>query len=202
MHHVTIKICGIQNEDSAKTAFDLGADCLGFIFAGGSRKVTPDQVRAILNSLRSSGPFVGVFMNQSPAEVSEIARLSGITHLQLHGNEVPSEFRHIGLPILKAVPVTPEGVVGPSILNGSDYALLDTRIPGRHGGTGTAFDWDHARSSVPQLPFFVAGGLNPSNVRNAIASLLPYGVDVCSGVESNGVKNPDLIARFINEIRR
>lgn len=202
MHGVKIKICGIQDAQTARAAFDLGADYLGFIFAGGPRKVTPEQVCSILSSLPTGTAAVGVFMDQPPEDVLEIVRLSGITHLQLHGEENPSEYRSIGLPILKAVPVTPEGIVGPFPLQGSDFALLDTRIPSQRGGTGKPFNWNNAKSNTPNQPFFVAGGLTPLNVREAIEMLSPYGVDVSSGVEIDGVKNLELISRFIKEIRR
>lgn len=202
MTRVRVKLCGMQNLDSAKTALSLGVDYLGFIFAGGPRMVTPDQVRWILSSLPQGTPAVGVFMNQSASVVSEMAGLSGITHLQLHGDEDPAEFHHIGLPILKAVPVTPEGIVGSCKLKMADFALLDTRIAGHSGGTGKAFDWHNAKPHIPKVPFFVAGGLNPLNVRAAMEALTPYGVDVCSGVETQGEKNPELMARLMKEIRR
>lgn len=197
-----IKICGIKDSAIAKAALASGADYLGFVFAGGKRHMEPDQVRSILSTLPSGTNAVGVFLNQSPQEVLAIVQQSGITHIQLHGDENPEEYRFIGLPIIKAIPVTPEGTVLETRLNGSHYGLLDTRLPGQTGGTGTPFNWAAARSRIPSIPCFLAGGLTPANVREAVDTLSPFAVDVSSGVEKNGVKDPELIHQFIQQIRR
>ncbi len=197
-----IKICGIRDLATAKASLACGADYLGFVFAGGKRHVEPEQVRTILRALPAEISTVGVFLNQPPQEVAEFARQSGITHIQLHGEEKPEDYRFIGLPIIKAIPVTPEGAILDTDLSGSRFGLLDTRIPGRTGGTGTPFNWYAACKQIPPIPCFLAGGLTPGNVREAIETLSPFAVDVSSGVETNGVKNPELIRQFIEEIRR
>lgn len=197
-----IKICGIKDTVTAQAALTYGADYLGFVFAGGKRHMQADQVRAILAELPSGIQAVGVFMNQSPEAVAEMARQSGITHIQLHGEENPADYIFIGRPIIKAIPITPEGTVIETSLARCNYGLLDTRLPDQTGGTGTPFNWSVARNTIPSIPCFLAGGLSPSNVREAIEILSPYAVDVSSGVEKDGVKSPELIRQFIQQIRR
>ncbi len=199
---IRIKICGLKDAPTAQAALAYGADYLGFVFAGGKRHVEADQVRTILAELPSAINTVGVFLNQSPAEVSEMARVSGITHIQLHGDEKPEDYAFIGLPIIKAIPVSPEGSVADTDLTGCRYGLLDTRLPNQTGGTGMPFNWSGARNRMPATPCFLAGGLNAGNIREAIEILSPYGVDVSSGVETAGAKNPELIRQFIEKIRR
>lgn len=197
-----IKICGIKDVETARAAVAYGTDYLGFVFAAGKRFVSPELVRSILQELPAGILSVGVFLNQTPEEVAAFSRTAGISHIQLHGEEVPQAYRFIGLPIIKAIPVTPEGTVVIPRLTGGHYGLLDTRLPGRSGGTGIPFNWEAARNQLLPLPCFLAGGLTPANVREAIGILSPYGVDVSSGVERNGVKSPELIRQFIEEIRR
>lgn len=197
-----IKICGIRNVAAAQAAIKYGADYLGFVFADGKRHVEPDQVRTILSELDSAVSSVGVFFNQSPSEVSEICRKAGITHIQLHGEEKPTDYSFIGLPIIKAIPVTPEGIILDAALESAHYGLLDTRLPNQTGGTGTPFNWSAAVGKLPDIPCFLAGGLNSNNVLEAIELLAPFAVDVSSGVEINGVKDPELIRQFIQKIRR
>lgn len=197
-----IKICGIKDLETAKAALAYGADYLGFVFAGGKRHVEPDHVSSILSGLSVACFSVGVFLNQPPEAVAKIAQQSGITHIQLHGEEDPEDYVFIGLPIIKAIPVTPEGLVLKTQLNQCSFGLLDTRLPDQNGGTGTPFRWSSARNQLPEIPCFLAGGLNASNVREAITVLSPYAVDVSSGVEENGIKSPELIRQFIEKIRR
>lgn len=197
-----IKICGIKSLEVAQAALAYGADYLGFVFAEGKRTVSPELVSGILKGLPAKTRTVGVFLNQSPETVAAIARIAGISHIQLHGEEDPLAYCFIGLPIIKAIPVTPAGQVQNTPIIGSLYGLLDTRLPGQTGGTGTPFNWEAARNNSLELPCFLAGGLNAANVREAITILKPYGVDVSSGVETEGTKNPELIRRFIEQIRR
>lgn len=197
-----IKICGIRNITAAQAAIKYGADYLGFVFADGKRHVEPDHVRTILSELHSTVRSVGVFLNQSPSEVSDICRQAGITHIQLHGDEKPADYSFIGLPIIKAIPVTPEGTILDAALDSARYGLLDTRLPGQTGGTGTPFNWSAAAGKLPGIPCFLAGGLNSNNVLEAIELLAPFAVDVSSGVEKSGVKDPELIRQFIQKIRR
>lgn len=197
-----IKVCGLKTFEAARCAHDAGADFLGFIFAPSRRQITAEAARTILKKLPPAAQTVGVFMDQSPEEVAEIAHCTGIRHIQLHGSEEARRYVGIGLPIIRSLPVTPEGVMGAVSLEGCSYALFDTCAGGKSGGSGVPFPWEAVSQNRPPVPFFVAGGLHPGNVAEAIAATNPFGVDVCSGVEVDGEKSLSLIRAFIHTVRR
>lgn len=200
-----IKICGLTREEDAALAVELGADFLGLIFVRESpRYVTVERAREIVAASRevlaksasiaaASRPlFVGVFRNEPPAEMSAIAGEVGLDMIQLHGNEPESVVAALALPVIRAVDV---GTTLPEIESSAAWMLFDTG-----GGTGRTFDWtlleDHPRTK----PFFLAGGLRPENVTDAIRIARPDAIDLSSGIESApGVKDHqrmrDLFAR-------
>jgi phosphoribosylanthranilate isomerase len=190
---VRIKICGITRYEDAKVAANLGVDAVGFIFYEKSaRYIPPAKAAQIIKRLPPFISRVGVFVDQDPANVVEIARTTGIDTIQLHGNERPDYCRKIPFPVIKAFSVTPESDL--SILQEYDVAgfLLDTWHPSLRGGTGMTFDWSVARKACGLHPHvLLAGGLGPSNLLEALDAVGPYGVDINSGVEIKpGVKNP------------
>lgn len=197
-----VKICGLMDANAAGAAAVAGADYLGFVLAEGRRRMAPEAVRTILESLPAGQCAVGVFQNQPPREVAEMAAIAGVTCLQLHGDEDPAAYRFIGLPIIRAIPVTPQGAVSDVCLKHCSFGLLDTRLPGHRGGSGVPFDWAAAADRLPVIPCFLAGGLNAGNVLKAVAVLRPYAVDISSGVEVDGRKDPALIKQFIETVRR
>jgi phosphoribosylanthranilate isomerase len=145
--------------------------------------------------------LVGVFADQPAHEVNEIAEAAGLDLVQLSGGEGIDFVRKIERPVLSAVHVgaTTEPSDVFDVISGSPAAgvLLDTASPGARGGTGQSFDWDIARSIARRLPFLLAGGLNPENVAEAIATVAPWGVDVSTGVETGGTKDAEKVRAFV-----
>ncbi|HEY6188054.1 MAG TPA: phosphoribosylanthranilate isomerase [Pyrinomonadaceae bacterium] len=203
---VRIKVCGINNLEDALAAVEAGADMLGFNFYCESpRYIKPSRARDIIECLPENVLSVGVFVNERPETVLSIADEAGLGGLQLHGDETPEDCRAVaGRFLIKALRVgegfTPESAAAYP----SDAVLLDAFDRGARGGTGRTFDWRLARRTrelVPQL--FLAGGLSPANVEEAIAAVAPYGVDACSGLEcAPGRKDHALVRDFIARARR
>ncbi len=198
-----VKICGITDLDSARAAVDAGADALGFVFAPGRRRIAPDTARAIIRRLPPEMLTVGVFVDEDPEKVQGIVAYCKLGVLQFHGRESPEYCRRFQVKVIKAFGVG-KGL-GRELERTEDYAvwslLLDTCIPGRTGGTGRVFDWKLIESVQFSRPVILAGGLTPDNVQEAIAAVRPYGVDVSTGVETAGLKDPAKIRSFIKLAR-
>lgn len=201
---IKVKVCGITNYEDAAMALDLGADALGFNFYPSSpRYVDYAVARDIIRRLAPLATTVGVFVNVAdPAEVDRSARAAGVQVLQLHGDEPADYCRGLDAwPLIKAVRVDKDWV--PESLLGfpARAFLLDSRDDRIFGGTGKTLDWTLARRSAKGLRILLAGGLNPANVAEAIRSVQPYGVDVCSGVEiCPGRKDPAKLDAFMKEV--
>jgi phosphoribosylanthranilate isomerase len=203
---VKVKICGITNLKDARQAFRAGADFLGFNFYSRSpRYVTPRKARGILQRLPKKVASVGVFVNERDDEMLKIARQVGLDYLQLHGEESPTTIAHLArnLPVIKAVRVRDS--FRTAELARYEHAsafLLDGFDRRRHGGSGKTFRWNMALRAKRAGRIFLAGGLTPENVTEAIRSAKPYAVDVCSGVESKpGKKDPALVVKFMRAVR-
>lgn len=196
-----IKICGIQTIEAAIAAIDSGADLLGFVFAPSKRRITAENAANIINSLPAEVQTVGVFVNETTAEMKRIANIAGLDYIQLHGDEPEETAKALSFKTIKAFPVTEKTL--PIIKEyPSDYYILDSPIGGNRGGNGTTFDWDLVDDlPIDRTKIILAGGLNPENVATAIKRLNPIGIDVSSGVETNGIKNPTLIKLFIKNAR-
>jgi len=198
-----IKICGITNETDALHAVACGADALGFVFYGGSpRCVEAETVRAIVAKLPATVTAVGLFVNEEAEVVNTVAAASGISLVQLHGDESPEYCRRIERPVMKALRVRDEQ----SLAGWQDYPvealLLDAWHPDKFGGTGEAGDWQLAAQMARQTTIILAGGLTPDNVAEAVKMVKPQGVDVSSGVEcSPGRKDPEKVKAFITNAR-
>ena len=197
-----IKICGIRTLEAAQTAAESGADLIGFVFADSKRKIDVATAAAISVAVKGPGK-VGVFVNQPLSDVLEIADRCRLDYLQLHGEESPDYCRSLNRPLIRACRVGPDFTPATVADYPADYLLLDSFVPGQPGGTGIPFDWHAAslRIGRPRQKFLVAGGLTPENVPDAIRILNPDGVDVSGGVETDGVKDPDKIRRFIAAAR-
>lgn len=201
-----VKICGIKRLEDARAAIAAGADFLGFVFYRTStRFVDPETACAIVATCRAEldGPWqtVAVFANPSPDEVRAAVRSGCFDWIQLSGEETPEFCQAIDRPIIKGLrfagPTTIETVRADRYA-GARY-LLDANVPGRFGGTGLSFDWSAVAEVAPTC--FLAGGLSVRNVGRAVVQVRPWGVDVSSGVERNGVKDPELIRAFVAEVR-
>jgi phosphoribosylanthranilate isomerase len=201
-----IKVCGITNPADALAAVEAGADALGFNFYRRSpRYIEPAGARAIIERLPARVLCVGVFVNEAePQEVARLAEVSGIGALQLHGDETPEYCRALRERyVIKALRAgagfAPERV--------SEYEtqahLLDAFSHAAYGGTGRTVDWSLARRARELTPrLFLAGGLSPENVAEAIAAVEPYAVDACSSLESApGRKDLKRVRAFIKSVR-
>jgi len=199
-----IKICGITSLDDAHAAVAAGADALGFNFYKPSpRYITPESAREIIDTLPDSILTVGVFVNEeSPETVSAIADRSGIKAVQLHGEESPDYCRALN-PVIKNFSVSTSFDIDQISAYEVDAIMLDTKDNRLHGGTGRVFDWSIAQQVSRIFPkLFLAGGLSPENVREAIEMVQPYAVDACSSLEDKpGIKNQERMRIFVNAVR-
>lgn len=209
-----VKICANTSLTDALLAADAGADAVGFVFAPSPRQVTVQQVAAITPSLPSSLEKIGLFVDSTFEGIEAAVKTCGLTGVQLHfegGKDLPVKLRtRFGqaLRILHVVHYTPGASQKAAALAGAeavDAILVDSRTPTAIGGTGIPFDWDDAASLFRSTgkKMIAAGGLNPSNVGEAISKLQPWGVDVASGVEASpGRKDPQKVRQFIKNARK
>ncbi|MGD0799187.1 MAG: phosphoribosylanthranilate isomerase [Acidobacteriaceae bacterium] len=220
-----LKICCNTTLEDALLAASLGADALGFVFAPSKRQLTPAQAAAITPHLPTHIERVGVFQSHTPQtdapEIAAAAQTAHLTHAQLHGPfspTLPESLRKLA-PNLQLIQTLHWDLAHPNSaphiatqltriasLGHITRVLIDSKLGPSTGGTGVPFDWSAAHqlftSAPPTLQLIVAGGLTPANVAAAIAQLRPWGVDVCSGVESApGRKDPALVAKFIANAR-
>jgi phosphoribosylanthranilate isomerase len=209
-----IKVCGITTPDDAMTCVAAGVDWIGLNFHPGSpRFVDPERAVVIRASLLGRAEAVGLFVDRPTGEITEIARTAGLNLVQLHGSEpVESLARLHGLRVIKAFRLAGPGsgdeirayVERAEAIGHPPYAILvDAHVPGLLGGTGVAIA-DDLLELIPAHPrLILAGGLTPENVADRVARVLPWMVDVASGVESSpGRKCPARIERFVAEARR
>ena len=210
------KICGLRDPDSAMVAAEAGACFLGFVFVEGVRRqLLPEQGAAVISeyrkSARSNGPkVVGLFANQPVEFVDSVAELCGLDYAQLCGDEPPDFWNSLPVPIIRQVKVRDdlgrEDAVALAVrevemaLDAGHLAQLDKHVAGALGGTGFSFDWEVAREVARDHKVLLAGGLAPENVADAIRAARPWGVDVSSGVETNGEKDADRIRAFARAV--
>ena len=199
-----VKVCGITRIEDAREAHALGYDAIGLVFAESPRCLSPEQARSISGSLPSGILRVGVFVNEEAGEVRRLMDYCGLDLVQLHGEEDPGEVSRFGDKAIKAL--RPRGREDLELMD--EYPdvfaiLLDSWDPDRRGGSGTAGDWDLAARAAGGRRVILAGGLNPTNIQEAVARARPFGVDVSSGVESGpGVKDAALMRDFISRARK
>jgi len=195
---IRIKICGICDLASAKGAVEAGADLIGFHFCSSDRRVSPEEAKAILDDLDVHPRIVGVFIDQPPDEVRQIAEFVDLDLLQLHGSE-PVGF-DAGRAVMKVLKVR-EGTV-PGADAWPDPIMLDSWSADQRGGTGRTWNWELARGLLTERQVFIAGGLEPGNVGKVVSGFKPYGVDVSSGVEARiRVKDPEKVRAFVRAVR-
>jgi phosphoribosylanthranilate isomerase len=206
MIRVRVKICGVMTSEIAAVAAEAGADAIGLVFAPSRRRVTIEQASAIVAELPPFVAAVGVFVDMPADEVETTARGLPLDAVQLHGDEPPemcSLLRRQGIRVIKAVRVADRVDVDLLDRYRSAAALmLDTHVDGLAGGSGRAFDLEAARGLSDRFPLILSGGLTPDNVGRALDIVRPYGVDVSSGVETDGRKSPEKIRQFIERVRQ
>jgi len=193
-----VKICGLSRHEDVDIVNAERPEYIGFVFADSRRKVTPEQARGMREKLCSDIKAVGVFVNEPAENIISLVRDGTIDAVQLHGSETEEYIRRlkgsIDVSIIRSVNLR-DGDLQKKIGTIADYLLLD----GGAGGEGSIFDWSLAKDIG--RPYFLAGGLCPSNVAEAIERTRPFAVDVSSGVETEGLKDPEKIREFIRKVR-
>lgn len=195
-----IKLCGLRRQEDIQAANELLPEYIGFVFAPKSRRyVSPEQAAALRKLLRPGITAVGVFVNETPETVAELLNQGIIDMAQLHGSEDEAYIQRLRSltqkPLIRAFRVKTKQDIVEAKASTADYVLLDSGA-----GTGTVFDWTLLQSV--RRPYFLAGGLDPNNASEAVGRFRPYAVDVSSGIETNGVKDPIKMAEFVSAVRK
>jgi len=209
-----VKICGIRDKTHALAAVEAGADFIGLVFAPSQRQVSPQKALPlveVVRGLRSRPAVVGVFVNAAAQEVNHIADYCQLDWVQLSGDETWQYCQELKKAIIKVIHVS-SGQKTDEILADIEtgyqllpekelVCLLDSRVGGAYGGTGQVFNWQLAREVSVRFPVMIAGGLTPANVGQLVREVQPWGVDVSTGVESNGLKDASKIRAFVKAVR-
>jgi phosphoribosylanthranilate isomerase len=201
-----VKICGLRTIEHALAAAEAGADMLGLVFASSRRQVSLEQATTIAAAVRAAPGgrrpiMVGLFVNEAPARILSIAQHCRLDAIQLSGDE-PDDIANdlAGYQLLKAIRLDgrsgEEDWMAPNRAQ-SSHLLLDAHVPGAYGGTGVLADWHQAADLARRRSIMLAGGLTPENVGAAIQQVRPWGVDVSTGVETNGAKDSAKIRAFV-----
>lgn len=196
-----IKLCGLSRECDIKTANELLPDFIGFIFVRGRRRyLEPSIAIELKKKLDPRIQAVGVFVNEDPDCIKDFVEKGIIDVVQLHGTEDAQYIENlrtkITCPVIKAFKVENAEDVEKACQSQADYILLDAA----GGGTGQAFDWTLIGDI--KRPYLLAGGLNVDNIQEAIRQYDPYGVDVSSGIETDGVKDLEKMKAFVQAVRK
>ena len=208
MERTKVKLCGITRLEDARYAAAVGADFLGFIqYPESPRYIAPAKAKEIIEWVVGPEP-VGVFVNESPEVVNARCAEVGFRMAQLHGHESPEDCAAVEVPVIKAFRVQHDAsseqlryLIEP-YRDVVDFILLDTHKTSLWGGTGESFNWRLARELASEYDLVLAGGIDASNVAEAIATMRPYAVDLSSSVEeSPGVKDFDKLADFFDAYR-
>ncbi|MBN1436529.1 MAG: phosphoribosylanthranilate isomerase [Sedimentisphaerales bacterium] len=200
---VKVKICGVTTIADAQLAVDLGADLLGLNFYKPSpRYISPDKAGAMVAQLAGNVLTAGVFVNATTSEIAEVVSKCRLDFAQLHGDETNQqcqEVKQLGVGVIKAFRVRSPGDIEQAQDYQVDAILLDAFHEEMYGGSGEKFDWGWVKRTGNDK-VFLAGGINPDNVAEAIA-VGTYGVDLCSGVEKTpGIKDPDKMRLLFERI--
>ncbi|MBN1670667.1 MAG: phosphoribosylanthranilate isomerase [Kiritimatiellae bacterium] len=202
---IEIKICGLTTLADAAHALGCGADYLGFVlYSRSPRCIGPGALRVIAERLKGQGGrLVGVFVNESPARVREIADECRLDAVQIHGDEKPDGYAEVGVPVWRAVRLADAGPEPRPEAWPAERYVVDPAPRGVYGGAGVTADWQAASDFSGRFPTMLAGGLTPANVEEAIRRVQPLGVDVSSGVERDpGRKDHAKVKEFIASCRR
>ena len=190
-----VKICGLKTKEQVDLAVAHGADYLGFVFAKSKRQISPEKVKEIARNVPKEVKKVGVFVSPTQSEVEEIIKRAGLDMVQIHGELTTENF---SVPWIQAIPV--DGMEQEKHLKetSAEFLLFDAPPKQFVGGNGEVFDWQQLdTSAIKTKKIIIAGGLTPENVQQAKQKFHPYAVDVSSGVETNGEKDPKKIIAFL-----
>lgn len=195
-----IKLCGLRRPLDIVAANGLKPEYIGFVFARKSKRyVEPEKAMALKQLLLPDIKAVGVFVNEELPVVADLLNKGVINVAQLHGSEseeyVAELKKATGKPVIRAFKVATSEDVESAVKSAADYILLDAGA-----GDGVTFDWSIVKDV--KRPFFLAGGLNPENVTDAVAAVHPYAVDVSSGIETDGFKDIDKMTAFVKAVRK
>jgi phosphoribosylanthranilate isomerase len=206
-----IKICGIKHPEQGKLIVDIGATALGFICVPNSpRFVNAEQIKLVAEIIPKKIDLIGVFANTSIENINDVAINSGLTGIQLHGDESLDFCRDLrsnlpNLEIIKALRIRDVNDLEKINIyrNYVDALLLDAYHPKQLGGTGKTIDWQILRHLEPEIFWFLAGGLTPINIVEALSELKPSGIDLSSGVESSpGNKDLEKVAQLFEQLSK
>jgi phosphoribosylanthranilate isomerase len=203
MSETRVKICGITTPEDASAAVAAGADAIGVVFAG-PRQVDRARARGVFSVVPPTTIRVGVFVDADRSYIEEVVAACGLHEVQLHGSESPQECEQSPVPAVKAFRVGAD--FDPKVMDPYQGriagALLDTYVAGESGGTGRTFPWGSVDTLPDDIPVFVAGGLDATNVAHVIELFRPAGVDVSSGVEEwPGHKDRHRMFAFVEAVR-
>jgi phosphoribosylanthranilate isomerase len=203
MTNAKIKICGITNLKDGQLSVDLGADYLGFNFYPPSpRYIEPQAAAEIIEALSERKMHVGVFVNEDPERVIEIARLCDLDYVQLHGDETPEyckELEQAGVWVIKALRIKHKEDMAAIKTYSQGTMLLDAFHEKLYGGSGESFDWSWLTGDHGKM-IFLAGGIKPDNIEAAL-QVGTYGIDLCSGVEASPGTKDETKLRAIFALR-
>jgi phosphoribosylanthranilate isomerase len=202
---VRVKVCGITRKSDAVLLSELGAAAVGFVFWEGSpRVISPEAASDIVSVLSSEVTPVGVFVDPTQDWVCEVLKHVPLGAIQLHGGESIEFCQSLSCPVIKAVSLkTAADIESVTALPENIRVLLDTYDPIVRGGTGRTIDWSIAATAAKQRPVFLAGGLTPENVAEAVKTVKPYGVDASSGLETEpGIKDPRRVRAFFSALEK
>ncbi|MBP2622744.1 phosphoribosylanthranilate isomerase [Streptococcus oricebi] len=190
-----VKICGLKDPLALEAALQAGADYVGFVFAKSKRQISPQEAKDLVRQVPSQIKKVGVFASPSLDQIEAVLKEVELDFIQIHGDFSNQHLAKLPLPVIRAYQIGKEmEEVGHSP---AAYLLFDAPL----AGSGQTFDWQKLDSKAVTKPFFIAGGLNVDNVLEAIEHFSPYAVDVSSGVETRGQKDPLKIKEFIERVK-
>jgi phosphoribosylanthranilate isomerase len=200
---VRIKVCGLTRVESALACVECGADAIGLNFWPGSkRRCAFDEAAGIVEAVGDRARVVAVFVDASREAIAEARAATGIEWVQLHGREPPELVTALAPHAYKALHVCDAAEVDGALAFPGDELLVDASLPGLPGGTGLTCDWDLAARVSRARRVWLAGGLRPENVREAVQRVRPFGVDVASGVErAPGEKDLARVRAFVEAAR-
>lgn len=197
-----VKICGITTKETAHVVAANGADWIGFVFAPSKRQITVEHAKEIVATLPASIKKVGVFVNESLENMIEIAQTVPLDIIQLHGDEPKEIAEALPYPVIRACTLEQ---INTTVMKDypCDYVLIDSPGTAFRGGSGIPFDWSQMEQlEIAREKLILAGGLSPENIKQAIQTVQPTGVDVSSGVETDEKKDHEKIKRFLLQAKK